>query len=220
MIGRALQRRPPAVLVLLVDRVRSFLPMLAVAAMAGYTWWLVQSVPAGRSGRAAQVPPSTPDYVLRQAAVERFDAQGHRLSVLRGATMTHYLEGDRLVVNDLRLVAQDEAGQQLVAVAREGLYRGASDVVELRGNTRVRATAPASGVSGRGPLLFESELLVVNTRHQRLSSTEPVRLVSDQGVLSGKGFSHDVQTGMVQLGGRVTGRLQATSTTRPAASAQ
>lgn len=205
-------RRKPGLGVVLVDRARSALPMVAVAAVAGYTWWLVQSVPGRTSARGPEVPSSTPDYVMTRGTVERFDPQGRRVSVLRGQTMTHYLEGDRLLVQGLDLVARDERGQELVAVAREGHYAGAESVVRLRGQVKVTATAPAgaAGPARSGPLVFESESATLDTESGRVSSEDDVRLVGPDGVLAGTGFVHDIDTGMTEIGGRVRGRLEAT----------
>lgn len=208
-------RKPPRSLVRLIDQVRAGVPLLVVAGIAAYTWWLVQSVP-GLGGQAgATVAPTAPDYVLGQATVERFNAQGQRLSVMQGDTMTHYLDGDQLVVQGLRLVTQDPQGQSLNAVAREGRYQGLESTLVLTGGVRVTAQAP----QGQGPMTFEGEALTVNTATRQLSSSRPVLLTTPQGTVRGNSLSYDARQGYTTVGGRVNGRLNSTRTAAPSAAA-
>lgn len=202
----------PRQLNLLVDHARTAVPLVIVAGLAAYTWWLVQSVPGLGGGDRKAAAPSLPDYVLGAATVERFDAQGQRLSVLRGDTMTHYLEGDRLVVQRLRLVAQNAQGQVLNAVGREGHYQGLDGTVELVGGAQVVASGGPAG-QAQGPVTFDGEVLTVNTRTRLLSSDQPVLLTSPQGTVRGSSLSYDANKGFATVGGRVNGRL---SSARPA----
>ncbi|HET6788482.1 MAG TPA: hypothetical protein VFH49_11005, partial [Aquabacterium sp.] len=80
----------PRPVVVLVAQFQAALPLLVLGGLAGYTWWLVQSAP-GTGGAAHHEPPATaPDYELMGATVERFDVQGQRVSLLRGAAMSHF----------------------------------------------------------------------------------------------------------------------------------
>lgn len=196
------------------EHARTAVPLVIVAGLAAYTWWLVQSVPGlGGGGRKAPAP-SVPDYVLGQATVERFDAQGVRLSVMRGDTMTHYVEGDRLVVEQLRLVARDAKGQVLNASAREGRYLGLDTTLELAGSARVVAS---DGQGAQGPVTFEGEVLTINTATRQLSSNQPVLLTSPQGTVRGGSLSYDAAKGFTTVGGRVSGRLTTARPGEPAA---
>ncbi|RZL09221.1 MAG: LPS export ABC transporter periplasmic protein LptC [Rubrivivax sp.] len=201
------------------DHARAAVPLVIVAGLAAYTWWLVQSVPGLGGGDRAAPAPTVPDYVLGQATVERFDAQGVRLSVMRGATMTHYLEGDRLVVEQLRLVARDAKGQILNASAREGRYLGLDSTLELAGNARVVASGGQGSLATQGPVSFDGEVLTVNTATRQLRSDRPVLLTSSQGTLRGASLSYDATRGFTTVGGRVSGRLTTARPSAPAASA-
>ncbi len=208
--------KPARLINLAFEHARTAVPLLIVAGLAGYTWWLVQSVPGLGDGDRGTPAPTVPDYVLGQATVERFDAQGVRLSVMRGATMTHYLEGDRLVVDQLRLVARDAKGQILNASAREGRYLGLDSRLELLGNARVVASGGQGSLAAQGPVTFEGEVLTVNTATRELSSDRPVLLTSAQGTVRGSSLSYDATKGFTTVGGRVSGRL---TTARPSAPA-
>lgn len=193
-----------------VARVQSALPLVGVALLAGYTWWLVQSAPGTSSSGSAQVPPSVPDYVMEQATIERFDAAGQTMSILQGRNISHYVNGDRLVVQVLNLSALDADGQHLQASASEGRYTGESSEIDLAGHVQVTVT-PTPQKHAQGPVVFDGDALSVNTETRQLRSDKPVRLSSAQGVIHGSSLTHDARTGISQVGGRVSGRLQAQS---------
>ncbi|HEX5373916.1 MAG TPA: LPS export ABC transporter periplasmic protein LptC [Aquabacterium sp.] len=199
----------PRPVVVLVAQFQAALPLLVLGGLAGYTWWLVQSAP-GTGGAARHEPPATaPDYELMGATVERFDVQGQRVSLLRGAAMSHFSEGDRLEVQDLQLVARNPQNQAVQARAHQGRYTGRDDVVDLLGSARVVATpAPGSGMAG--PLVFEGEALKVDMAHHVLSSHRPVHLSSPSGELRGSSLRHDARAGVSVVGGRVTGTYRVT----------
>lgn len=206
--------KAPRPLVLVIDQVRAALPIAVLAGLAAYTWWLVQSVPSEDDSSRAAVPPTIPDYVLADAMVERFDLSGRRISVLRGKTMTHYAEGDRLVVNDLHMVAEDAKGQHLTARAIEGVYLGDDAIVNLKGQAHVVATSAAPN-QARGPVVFDGEELALHTDTRRVTSRQPVRLVSPEGVVNGSNLDYDARSGLTQVGGRVSGRLQQNKAVQP-----
>jgi len=188
---------------------QSLLPMAVVAALAAYTWWLVQSAPRPEAAAQAEVPASVPDYVLERAQVERVDAQGRRASLMTGSAMRHYQVGDRLEVDGLDLVAEDAAGQWLKATSRHALYQGLGDRVTLTQGAHVQAR-PAPGARAPGPLVFEGQELTVDMAKRLLTSSLPARLTSPDGRLQGSRLRHDARTGITDVGGRVTGAFDAT----------
>ena len=196
-------------LVALVDRLRSAVPLVVVGALAAYTWWLVQSAPGADRDSRPKPPISEPDYQLSHATIERFDAQGRRVSMLRGIEINHFADGDRLVIQELNLVAETPQGQHLQAMAREGSYRGVSAVVNLQGQARVTARPgpDATGRAAQGPVVFEGEALALDTRAHQLASLRPIRLSSPDGVMTGASLSHDARTGITVVGGRVRGHF-------------
>lgn len=204
----------PRVIVLIVAKVQPVLPVVGVALLAGYTWWLVQSAPGASVNGGAKAPDSLPDYVMEQATVERFDGAGQTLSVLQGQNISHYVFNDRVVVKGLHLSAVDAKGQHLQATASEGHYLGQNSVVDLIGHAQVTVN-PAPKDEARGPVVFDGDALSVNTQTRQLRSDKPARLSSRQGVVHGSSLMHDAETGISQVGGRVTGRLQAQVVTAP-----
>jgi lipopolysaccharide export system protein LptC len=200
----------------ILDRAQSAVPWVLLSGLAGFTWWLVQSAPRlGGPSPVAQAS-SSPDYELSKARVERYSPQGRLMAILDGQTMRHFADGDRLEIDAVQLSARDPKGQHVQAVAREGQANGSTDTVVLHGGARVVAT-PASGaaVNGRlmdqSPVVFEGEVLRVNTRDRLVSSELPVKITHAQGQLQGGNLQYDERTGIALLGNRVHGRYNAPS---------
>lgn len=194
-----------------VDQARVALPVVVMAGLAGYTWWLVQSVPEPAGADRPEPPATVPDYVLNQAQVERFDAKGQRTSVMQGKAMSHYATGDRLLVSHFYLQSEAvegarQPGQRLQAWALEGRYLGEQGVVELVGQAKVAAT---QAQVGQAPLVttFTGEQLRWQVNEQLLTTERPVQVTSSQGTVRGNRLRHDARTGLTDLSGRVTGVL-------------
>ncbi|MEY4428944.1 MAG: export transporter periplasmic protein LptC [Pseudomonadota bacterium] len=190
--------------------VRRVLPLAVVGALAGYTWWLVQSTPREGDGARQRVASTVPDYVMRGAEVERLSAAGVRESVLRGQTMSHVPERDQLTVMSPEFFALDPKGQHLKATAERGEYFGDDALVQLRGDAQVELLASAASASGpaRGPSTFHSEAIDVDTRERVVTSDQPVVLRNPQGTVHGARFRHEARTGITEVTGRVTGQFK------------
>lgn len=190
-----------------LERAQATLPLLAVASLAGFSWWLVQSSPQGGSPSAPRLAASAPDYELHTARVVRVDPQGRLEAVLDGRTMRHYPATDRLLIEQLALTARDAKGQGLRAVAREGEADQRAEVVILRGGAQVLATPVAASGSGLGggPVRFEGEGLRIDTRARTVSSAQPVRLSQAHSQVDAQSLRYNDQTGIAELGGRVRG---------------
>lgn len=197
-----------------LDHARSAVPVVLLAGMAGFTWWLVQSAPSLDGARPPAKASSSPDYELQKARIERYDPQGRLIAILDGETMRHYTEGDRLEVDAVQWSARDPQGQLLQGVARLGEASGTQNTVVLHGGARVVAT-PASGalVSGQrvdqSPVVFEGEVLRVDTKGRVVSSELPVKITHAQGQVHGGNLRYDENTRVGQLGQRVHGRYNA-----------
>ncbi|HET8871261.1 MAG TPA: LPS export ABC transporter periplasmic protein LptC, partial [Aquabacterium sp.] len=161
------------------------LPMLLAAGLAGFTWWLIQASPKDSGPAKAQPLSTRPDYILSDAVVARFDAQGRLEGVVNGQAIRHYPAEDRLQIDQMVLSARDEKGQGLHAVARQGEANGQAEVVVIRGGAKVVAT-PASNATpaGRapvGPVTMTGEVFRLDNRADLLTSDQPVTLLNSSG---------------------------------------
>ncbi|MDE2401036.1 MAG: LPS export ABC transporter periplasmic protein LptC [Burkholderiales bacterium] len=196
------------------DQVRAAVPMVLVAGLAAFTWWLVQSAPKLAGPDSVAKVSSAPDYELHQARVERYNAQGRLMAILDGQDMRHFADGDRLEIDAVQLSARNEEGQRVHAVAREGLANGVAEVVVLQGGAHVVAT-PASVVTvgkamlGSSPIVFEGERLQIDTRERRISASQPIKVTNAQGQVTAGEMTHDERTGITQLSRQVRGHYDA-----------
>lgn len=185
------------------------LPMLLAAGLAGFTWWLIQATPKDDGpARPARVA-STPDYVLTEATVARFDAKGRLQGVVDGQSIRHYPGDDQLQIDQMVLSARDEKGQGLHAEAREGLANGQAEVVVIRGGAKVVATPASGAMAGgralRGPVRMHGESFQIDSKTHVLTSDQPVTVVHDSGEIDATALRYEQQTGITQLQGRVVG---------------
>lgn len=185
------------------------LPMLLAAGLAGFTWWLIQATPKDDGpARPARVA-STPDYVLTEATVARFDAKGRLQGVVDGQSIRHYPGDDQLQIDQMVLSARDDKGQGLHAVAREGLANGQAEVVVIRGGAKVVATPASGAMAGgrtmRGPVRMHGESFQIDSKTHVLTSDQPVTVVHDSGEIDATALRYEQLTGITQLQGRVVG---------------
>ncbi len=204
-----------------LESAQAAVPLLAVAGLAGFSWWLVQSAP--KQGQAARpaVASSAPDYELEKARIVRFDPQGRMQAIVDGTAMRHYPESDKLVIDQMTLSARDPDGQGLRAVAREGEADRKTEWVHLRGDVRVTATPPAAGAAsgpapGGGPVQFTGEGLRIDIRQRIVSSDEPVLITQDHSRIQAQSVVYNDLTRIAELGGRVRGHYEAATGTSPA----
>lgn len=198
---------------LLLEQAQATLPMLAVAGLAGFTWWLVQSSPKEGGAAAPTMASSTPDFELGSARVARFDATGRIEAVLDGDAMRHYPDSDRLQIDKLTLSARDAKGQGLQAVSNQGEADRQAEVVTLTGGARIVALPAAEPGTGlrAGPATFTGEGLRIDTRTRVVTSNDPVLLEQQGSQVRAQNLRYDNHTGITELGGRVHGRYEAST---------
>lgn len=195
-----------------LERAQAAVPLLAVAGLAGFTWWLVQSSPKEGGATRPAMSSSSPDFELDKARVARFNAQGRIEAVLDGAQMRHYPDTDRLQIDQLVLSARDDKGTGLKATSQVGEADHKAELVTLRGGARVTAM-PAAATQGGSlrnqPVHFLGESLRIDTRTRVVSSSDPVRLFQQGSEVRAQTLRYDDHTGITDLGGRVHGHYDA-----------
>lgn len=199
--GRA---RPAAWAWAWLERVQAALPLIALAGVAGFSWWLVRSSAVSEPGVAVALKEDTADVELQHAEMWRAGADGRLQMVLQGDRIRHLPVTQRLTVDRIRLQALDETGRTLRAEAREAEVDQRTEVLSMRGD--VQALMRPADASGPAMLLGEG--LTVDGRQRVLSSSTPVVMLQSGSVLRGQSLRHDERTGITELGGRVTGRYE------------
>lgn len=202
MSGRATSPRAWAWL----ERVQAALPVLALAGVAGFSWWLVRSSSISEGPAPVALKDDTADVELERAEVLRAGPDGRLQAVLQGDRMRHLPVTERVTVERIRLRSLDATGRTLQAEARQGVADQRAQRVDMKGD--VQAVLRASP-SAQTPSVLLAEGLSIDLKQRVLSSDTPVVLLQAGSVVRGQSLRHEERTGITELGGRVTGRYEA-----------
>jgi len=191
----------------LSEAVAAYLPVLLMGMLAALTWWLVKNTPTPGEGRTPPLPREEPDYTMRNFTVTRYEPDGALRARLEGDTLQHFPATDTIKVEQVRLRSLDKQGRVLYGTADHGISNGEATQVRLMGRARVlREPAADEGPEQRSEI--RGEVLDIDTVADRVSSDQPVTLISGRGEVhaSSLDYRHNERVGV--LGGRVNGVLQ------------
>jgi lipopolysaccharide export system protein LptC len=164
----------------------AYLPLLLMALLALFTWWLVKNTPSAPAAREDAAPRREPDYPMTQFALERFEAGGRLKLRIEGAQMRHFPDTDRIEIEGVQIRAVAPDGRVTLASARRALSNGDGSEVQLMGEARV-SSVDAAGM----PIEMRSEFLHAFLVSERLRSHLPVEVNAGGNELRATGFEYD-----------------------------
>ncbi len=150
----------------------AYLPLVIMALLALFTWWLVKNSPTVDEPRAKRPPRHEPDYIMEGFTVQRYSADGALAVQIQGAQMRHYPDVDMLEIDNVQLVATAVDGAVTHATAKQASAKGDGSEVQLTGGARVVEQA----IGLKAPLEVEGEFLHAFLKTKQLSSHLPVRV--------------------------------------------
>ncbi len=219
------RRRVQPLLWRLQSMLASYVPLLLMAMLAGFTWWLIKNTPQLEAPREKAAPKHEPDYRMNGFEVERFSSDGRLTGRIIGTEMRHYPDNDTLEIDAPQLRAYGKQGELLVADAQRGLSNGDGSEVQLLGDVKVKRY-PDGDPSQPPDLELYGEFLHAFVPQQQIRSHLPARVVGMGGEMQVKSFVYDQLTGRLSFsgGGRATfaarpGARAAAPATKAAASA-
>jgi lipopolysaccharide export system protein LptC len=184
------------------DTLSAYLPLLLMAALALFTWWLVKNSPAPLAPPEARAVRHEPDYTMQRFALERFDAAGRLKLRIEGDKLQHYPDTDRIEIDGVRIEAISPDGRVAVATARRALSNGDGSEVQLLGGAEV--VSP----DGQGrPLHMRSEFLHAFFVTEQVRSHLPVQVSLAGAELQAGGLDYDHGQRRLQLLGPVRAQL-------------
>lgn len=196
-----------------LDGVTRYLPVLLMALLAAFTWWLVRNAPSlDKEGRPA-APPQTPDYTMRGFVLSTYGPDGALRSQLEGDVMQHFASTDTVEVQRPRMRTFDAAGRSTRASAQRARSNGDGSQVQLLGDAVV-IREPGTGETPADRVEIRGEFLEILSQEERVRSHLPVSIVSGRGELYGGTLDYRHADGLTELGGRVTGQLRPGSASR------
>jgi lipopolysaccharide export system protein LptC len=180
----------------------TLLPLVAMAALAGITYWLLQATrpPADESVTTAKT--HTPDYFAENFSVTELDETGATQYRLTAARLVHYEDDE---VSDLVLPALRafQPGKPVVTTtARRGTVNGDASVVDLYDDARIlRAAGPQDP-----PMEADSSHFRVLVNDDVITSEKPVKLQRGLSLINASnGMKYNNVTRVIELYGNVRG---------------
>lgn len=185
-------------------RLGAWMPMVLLALVAAFSWWVAQVVmQAEHDARQELRGPTLPDYVLHTFTTERYDAQGRLTMSIAGNRMVHDPKDNVFTIADPQLRATAADGSVTTATAQKGRSNADASNVQLIGDAVVRRAATAS----QPALTVRSTFLNVFPNTQVVQSDQPTVIDRGGSRFSGDSLNFNGIDGTVDMGGKVRGTL-------------
>ncbi len=117
-------------------------------------------------------------------------SDGVRLYDLSAKSATHMSGSEKLLLKDVTVRHYTDNRLSATLTGREAIYSESSGLVEVKGDVKV--------VSSEGYVLY-SDLLIYHMDSGLLSTDTPIRLVSNDMVLTGVGLKVDTRLGVMEV---------------------
>jgi lipopolysaccharide export system protein LptC len=167
--------------------ISAYLPILLMAVLALFTWWLVQHTPRFDAASEPGVVRHEPDYVMQGARLQRFAADGHLRVQVEGRQMRHYPDSDTIEIDEVTIRAIGDDGSVIVATARMALANGDASEVQLRGGAHVVREAWRDSPA----IEFDGEFVHALLTTEQIRSPLPVRIRQGASEMRVGGFEYD-----------------------------
>lgn len=182
-----------------------WLPILLMAALALFTFWLVRQTGPVAVEKPQAAPTHAPDYEMKGFAIQQHGVAGTAPSVIEGDQVRHYPDTDTFDIDGVRLRWIDLEGRVTRVTARRATLDPArNEVVLLEQGHLNRPVQP--GVD-QGLELW-GDHLVFDTRAQTLRSERRVVVRYGEHQFEGGGAWYDHRAGELELHGGVHGKVQ------------
>ncbi|WAC74174.1 LPS export ABC transporter periplasmic protein LptC [Roseateles sp. SL47] len=212
------RRRVQPLLWRLQSFLASYVPLLLMAALAGFTWWLIKSTPQLEAPREKAAPRHVPDYRMQGFELERFSSDGRLLARILGHELRHYPDNDTIEIDQPELRAYGDKGELLIAQAKRGLSNGDGSEVQLLGDVKLHRY-PSGDPAAVTDLELYGEFLHVFVPEQKMRSHLPARVVGLGGEMQVRSFEYSNLSGLLTFSGGGKAQFSAQPAGAPAAPA-
>ncbi|WJF89944.1 LPS export ABC transporter periplasmic protein LptC [Paraburkholderia bonniea] len=186
-------------------RLTSLLPLVAMAALAGITWWLLQAtLPVPNEG-IAKPKTHTPDYFADNFSVSELDQSGATQYRLTATHLVHYEDDEISDLTNPALRAFQPGKPIVTATALRGTINGDGSIVDLYDNARI-VRAPGNGDP---QMQADSAHFRVLTNDDVIETEKPVKLQRGLSVMTASGMNYNNVTREMRLFGNVKGSIAA-----------
>ncbi|AOJ70026.1 MULTISPECIES: LPS export ABC transporter periplasmic protein LptC [Burkholderia] len=185
-------------------RLTSMIPLVAMAALAGGTYWLLQAT-LPPPGEAVVRPKShTPDYFADNFSVTELDQTGSTQYRLAAAGLVHYEDDETSDLTQPALRAFQPGKPTVTATAKRGVVNGDVSIVDLYDEARIVRAAGA----GDPPMQADSEHFRVLVNDDVIETEKPVKLQRGLSIANAAaGMKYNNVTRVIELYGNVRGTI-------------
>ncbi|HEY4805727.1 MAG TPA: LPS export ABC transporter periplasmic protein LptC [Paraburkholderia sp.] len=185
-------------------RLTSLVPLVCVAALAGFTWWLLQAVQPREKEAAPRPLTHTPDYFADNFSVSELDQSGATQYRLTATRMVHYEDDENSDLTNPAVRAFQPGKPIVTATGERGTVNADASIVNLYDNARILRAAGA----GDPQMQADSEHFKVLVNDDVILTEKPVKLRRGQSVMTAtSGMNYNNVTRVIQLFGNVRGAI-------------
>lgn len=185
-------------------RLTSLVPLVCVAALAGFTWWLLQAVQPREKEAAPRPLTHTPDYFADDFSVSELDQSGATQYRLTATHMVHYEDDENSDLTNPAVRAFQPGKPIVTATGKRGTVNADASIVNLYDNARILRAAGA----GDPEMQADSEHFKVLVNDDVILTEKPVKLRRGQSVMTAtSGMNYNNVSRVIQLFGNVRGAI-------------
>ena len=187
------------------SRATSLVSVIALAALAGGTYWLLQATRPPAVSDDTGVKTHTPDYFADNFSVSELDQSGATQYRLTAQKMVHYEDDEN---SDLTLPAirAFQPGRPIVtATGKRGTVNGDASIIDLYDDARLVRAAGA----GDPEMQADSSHFRVFVNDDVIESKNPVKLRRGLSVATADAMNYNNVTRVMKLFGNVRGYVAA-----------
>ncbi len=186
----------------------SLIPLVAMAALAGITYWLLQATLPRPNEDAIRPKTHTPDYFADNFSVSELDQSGSTQYRLTADKLVHYEDNESSDLTNPAIRAFQPGKPIVTATGERGTVNGDASIVDLYDHARI---VRAAG-DGDPQMQADSQHFRVLVNDDVIETEKPVKLQRGLSVMTASGMNYNNVTRVMQLFGNVRGAIAASDT--------
>jgi lipopolysaccharide export system protein LptC len=183
----------------------SLIPLVAMAALAGITYWLLQATLPPPNEGAVRPKTHTPDYFADNFSVSELDQSGTTQYRLTATKLIHYEDTEYSDLTTPAIRAFQPGKPIVTATGDRGTVNADASIVDLYDNARILRAAG----DGDPQMQADSQHFRVLVNDDVIETEKPVKLQRGPSIMTASGMKYNNVTRVMQLFGNVRGAIAA-----------
>ena len=185
------------------------IPLAAIAALAGITWWLLQATLPPPGEGAARPVTHTPDYFADNFSVSELDQSGTTQYRLTASKLIHYEDNETSDLTRPAMRAFQPNKPTVTTTSKRGTVNGDVSIVDLYDDARILRAAGG----GDPQMQADSQHFRIFVNDDVIQTEKPVKLQRGLSVMNATdGMKYNNVTRVIELYGNVRGTIAASDT--------